>query len=96
MDVLESKYVLSMILYLDRMSPVLKSDLYHDIARGSGMASKIEDLRALGLIEVYCTARTTANVIVITDKGRKVADQIRALVDLIDDENSNMDNKFRR
>ena len=84
MDLIESKYVLSMILYLDRMSPVLKSDLYHDIARGSGMLNKIDELRELGILEIYCTARTNTNVIVITDKGRTVAERIRDLIKSIE------------
>lgn len=83
MDLIESKYVLSMILYLDKMSPVLKSDLYHDIARGSGMLNKIDDLRDLGILEIYCTARTNTNVIVITEKGRMVAGKIRDLIEYI-------------
>lgn len=84
--IMEGKYMLSMILYLDRMSPVLKSDLYNDISRGAGMPGKIDDLRKMGLLEVYYTARTTANVIVITDKGRKVAKAIRDLMDIIENE----------
>ena len=83
---MEGKYMLSMILYLDKMSPVLKSDLYNDISRGAGMPGKIDDLRKLGLLEVYYTARTTANVIVITEKGRKVAAKIRELMDTIENE----------
>ncbi|MBE6524742.1 MAG: hypothetical protein E7Z65_07760 [Thermoplasmata archaeon] len=83
MDLIESKYVMSMILYLDRMSPVLKSDLYHDIARGSGMLNKIDELRELGILEIYCTARTNTNVIVITGKGRMVARRIRDLIESI-------------
>jgi len=83
---MEGKYMLSMILYLDKMSPVLKSDLYNDISRGAGMPGKIDDLRKLGILEVYYTARTTANVIVITDKGRKVAKAIRDMMDLIENE----------
>ena len=83
---MEGKYMLSMILYLDKMSPVLKSDLYNDISRGAGMPGKIDDLRKLGLLEVYYTARTTANVIVITEKGKKVAAKIRELMDTIENE----------
>ena len=66
------------------MSPVLKSDLYNDISRGSGMPGKIEALQKMGLLEIYYTARTTANVIVITDKGKKVASVIRDMLNIID------------
>ena len=83
-DLIEGKYMLSIILYLDRMSPVLKSDLYNDVSRGSGMPGKLESLRRLGIIEIYYTARTTANVIVITEKGRMVARMIREMLDTIE------------
>ena len=86
MDAIEGKYVLSLILYLDKMSPVLKSDIYNDISRSGGMVDKIENLRKLGILEIYHTARTVSNVIVITDKGRKVAERIREMLRAIEGE----------
>ena len=83
---LESKYVLSLILYLDRMSPVVKSDIYNDVARSASMIEKIDELRRLGVIQIYRTTHTNTNVVVITDKGRRVAAYIRQLLDLIDGE----------
>ena len=85
-DSMEGKYMLSIVLYLDKMSPVLKSDLYNDVSRGSSMPDKIETLRKLGILEIYYTARTTANVLVITDKGRRVASIIRSMMDIIENE----------
>ena len=85
---IEGKYMLSLILYIDRMSPVLKSDVYNDVSRSAGMPDKIETLRRLGLIEVYHTARTTANVIVITDKGRRTAQGIRKLIEVVESDRS--------
>ena len=84
MDAIEGKYVLSLILYLDRMSPVLKSDIYADISRSAGMIRKIDDLQNLWIIQIYHTARTNTNVIVITDKGRTVAERIRDLIKSIE------------
>lgn len=83
---IESKYILSLILYLDRMSPTVKSDIYSDISRSATMPDKIETLHKLGLIQIYKTAHTNTNVVVITDKGRRVADKIRELVDVIEAE----------
>ena len=81
---LEGKHVMSIILYLDRMSPVLKSDLYNDISRAATMADKLDDLRSLGIIEIYWTVKANSNVIVITDKGRRVASVIREMTDVVD------------
>ena len=83
---LEGKYVLSLILYLDKMSPVVKSDIYNDIARSSGMSKKIDDLYRLGIVEIYLTAHTNTNVVVITDKGREVAALIRNIFNIIETE----------
>jgi len=82
-DSLEGKYVLTLILYLDKMSPVLKSDIYNDISRGAGMVEKLNDLQRLGIIEIYHTARTVSNVIVITDKGRKIAAIINEMLETL-------------
>ena len=81
---LEGKHMLTMIVYLSRMSPVLKSDIYNDVARSAGIAAKLEDLRDMGIIEIYCTGRTNNNVIVMTEKGRKVARKLEALISLIE------------
>ena len=66
------------------MSPVLKSDIYADISRSAGMIRKIDDLQNLWIIQIYHTARTNTNVIVITDKGRTVAERIRDLIKSIE------------
>lgn len=85
MESLESKYIMSLILYLDRMSPTVKSDIYNDVSRSATMPGKIDTLEKLGLIQVYRTAHTNTNVVVITDKGRSVAGKIRELVELIEE-----------
>ena len=82
---LEEKHVLSILLYLDRMSPVMKSDIYNDISRASTMSAKLDDLRGLGLIEFYATVRASTNIVVITDKGRAVAALIKDIVGVIED-----------
>jgi len=84
MDSIESKYMLSLILYLDRTSPTVKSDIYNDVSRSATMPGKIDALIDMGLIQVYRTAHTNTNVVVITDKGRKVAEKIRELLDVIE------------
>ncbi len=83
---LEGKHVLSLIVYLDSVSPVVKSDIYNDISRSVNMASKLNDLYYMGLIEVYGTGRTNTNVIVITDKGREVAKMIKQILEVIEGE----------
>ena len=93
-EILEGKYVLRILLYLDKMSPVLKTDIYNDLSRSAGMSDKIEELHQLGLLEMYSTSRANACVVVITDKGRKVVEIIREMVEMVDQEEEK--EKFRR
>jgi len=85
MDKLESMYVLRMILYISRMSPVTKSDIYNNVARHSRMPEKIGYLEEMGLVKIYHTGKTNSSVIVITDRGRAVADLITEIVDIIEE-----------
>ncbi|MBE6518629.1 MAG: hypothetical protein E7Z70_03690 [Thermoplasmata archaeon] len=86
LEKLEGKHVMSMILFIDSMSPVVKSDIYNSISRSANVVSKLDDLRDMGLIEMYHTGRTNMSVIVITDKGKRVASIIRQMIDTIDSE----------
>lgn len=81
---LEGKHMLTLILYLDSLSPVVKSDVYNDISRSVNMASKLNDLYEMGIIEIFGTGRTNTNVILITEKGRKAARMIRELIGIIE------------
>ncbi|MBE6519317.1 MAG: hypothetical protein E7Z70_07295 [Thermoplasmata archaeon] len=83
-QILEGKHVLTLILYIDAMSPVLKSDIYNNVSRSGGMVEKIEDLVELGLVKVYCTARTNSQILVITEKGKLVAGLIREIVGTVE------------
>ncbi len=84
MQKLEGKHMLTLILYLDSLSPVVKSDVYNDISRSVNMASKLNDLYEMGIIEIFGTGRTNTNVILITEKGRKAARTIRELIGIIE------------
>ena len=48
------------------------------------MPNKIQELYDLGLLDIFYTGRTNTNVIIITEKGRRVADRIMQLVELIE------------
>ena len=82
--VLEQKHMLTLILYLDEMSPVLKTDIYNDVSRCSNMTQKLDDLEGLGLIATYYTGRTNSHIMMITEKGRLVADCIREIRGIIE------------
>ena len=88
---MEGKYVMSILCYINSMSPVVKSDVYNNISRANNMANKIKDLEELGLIRIYKTTKTNTNVIVVTPKGKKVANQIMLMVNTIETESPDLD-----
>ena len=82
---LEGKHMLSLILYLDNMAPVIKTDVYNDVARSSSMLTRIDDLEAMGLVRIYPTGRTNNKVVTMTDKGREVAKTIRKMLEVVEE-----------
>ncbi len=70
LDILGSKHMLTTLLYVNRMSPVLKSDIYNNVSKCSNMSEKVHTLHSLGLVDIYRPIRTRTNVVVITEKGR--------------------------
>jgi len=83
LEVLSEKHVMECLLYIENMQPVLKSDIYNNITRSDGMVRKLNDLRELGLIEIYETARFNSNVIILTSKGRSTAEAIRHMIGIV-------------
>ena len=81
---LEGKHVLTLLLYLNSVSPVTKTDIYNNVARHANMLPKLQDLYEMGLIDIYETGRTDSNIIIITEKGRRAAGIIHELVSVIE------------
>ena len=85
-QILEGVHVLSLLIFVNSMSPVIKTDIHAHVSRCAGMNDKIDDLVGLGLLKVYHTARNNTNIVVITEKGREVAKRLQEIVDYIDGE----------
>lgn len=84
LEKLSSKHMLTTLLYVAKMSPVMKSDIYNDVSRCSNMAQKIDTLYSMGLINIYQAVRTKSNIVVITERGRRVAESIEEMIDVIE------------
>ena len=84
LDKLSSRHVMSTLLYVAKMSPVMKSDIYSNVSRCSNMSEKIDILYDMGLIDVYYAARTRSNIVVITPKGIRVAEYIEEIISLVE------------
>ncbi|MBE6524389.1 MAG: hypothetical protein E7Z65_05925 [Thermoplasmata archaeon] len=83
---LDRKHMLTILVYLKHHRPAIKTEIYSNISRNSGMADKLETLHKLGLIGMYTTFETTTTYIILTDKGERVATLIEDMLDEIDRE----------
>ena len=84
LDKLQQKHVMAILLYVAKMSPVMKTDIYSNVSRCSSMAEKIDTLYSMGLVDIYHAARTNSEIVVATERGKRVAEQIEAIVDIIE------------
>ena len=81
---LEGKHMLSLIIYINRMSPVIKSDILNNVTRCSSLNEKLDDIEHLGMIKTYRLARSNTIVYVATPKGKEVTRILDDLLDVID------------
>ena len=82
LNILEEKHMLTMIEYIDRRSPLLKSDIYEAISHSSGMNRKLKELEDLGIITTY--QAQGLSTMAITEKGSRIAGIIRSISDTIE------------
>ena len=84
LDKLQQKHVMAILLYVAKMSPVMKTDIYSNVSRCSSMADKIDTLYSMGLVDIYHAARTNSEIVVATEKGKRVAEHIETIIDIIE------------
>lgn len=82
---LESKHMLSILLFLLENGNITKMDLYNAVSKNPRMPEKLEELVDLGLITVDIEERTC--YVDLTSKGREVAEHVKAIAILSDDRN---------
>ena len=83
LGILEEKHILSIIEYVDAHSPCMRTDVYREISRTATMSKKLDELKGLGLIDYRHLNAPSIDLIVITDKGRKVAGMVRSMSDIL-------------
>lgn len=72
--ILESKYNLTILLFIYQKGTTSKMDLYNNISRNPRMPEKLKELEGLDLLTVDTFERTSR--ISLTDKGTKVAQKV--------------------
>lgn len=76
---LESKHMLSILLFLLENGNCTKMDLYNAVSKNPRMPEKLEELADIGLVTVNMEDRTC--YVDLTDKGRAVAEHVKAIAD---------------
>lgn len=79
---LEGPNGLSLLLYLDENSPVMKSDIYRDVSKSETMTRRMDRMRELGLIDIRYTGYLNAYAVSLTVKGKAVVRRIRGLLEV--------------
>lgn len=76
-SILEEKHMVSIIMYLAENDGCKKTDLYSGVSRNGRMPLKLEMLEDAGIITMDRGSKTV--LIRMTEVGREVAGQLRAL-----------------
>ena len=76
-DVLDSRHIMAVILFLHENGPSRKVDIYENVSRNSNMPDKIEALKGYGIVAE--TASASGVTLALTDSGRAVANMLLSI-----------------
>ena len=82
LDVIDSKHIMSILLFILRNGAVTKTVLYEKVCRNPNMPQKLEGLEEAGLI-MQMGAGNRSTLIDLTTKGEKVARAIESLDNIL-------------
>ena len=78
-EAIESKHMMSMILYLYENGPRRRMDIYQNVARNSNMPSKIEYLKGCGIL-----IEDKSSHLSLSDSGRIIAKLLQCVEGILD------------
>ncbi len=81
---LDADDMMSILAYLNENQPVSKSDIYSDVSRNPGMEDKLATLHEMGLIDMIGTPESSTTYVLLTKKGKVVANRIDMIIDIIE------------
>ena len=76
-DVLDSKHMMGIILFLHENGPSRKVDIYENVSRNANMPEKLEVLMDSGIIEA--TPSVNGVILALTDSGTAVANMLLSI-----------------
>ena len=78
--ILESRHVMSLLVFLRDRGPTNKMDIYETVARGPNMSEKLEVLESMGILRMEKSGKT---IVSLTETGEEVADHLKAVMSLM-------------
>ena len=84
LNILDRNHMLSILVFLKHNRPAIKSDILNSVSHSRSIKDKLDELRDIGLIEIYSDRNGGKSFIVLTDKGEKVAKMVDDLIDEIE------------
>ena len=81
LEILGSKHVIPMILFIRETDGCRKTDIYQNVSRNAKMPDYIRSLQEIGIVEI--SEGNGSSVINLTDKGKTIADLLGQISELI-------------
>lgn len=78
--VLESRHVMSLLVFLRDKGPTNKMDIYESVARGPNMSEKLDALESMGILRMEKGGKTMVS---LTETGEEVADHFKVVMSLM-------------
>ena len=82
--ILESANSVDILLYVNDHPLCLKSEIYRNVSRNAHTRELMDTLHSEGLLSMEPTGHGNAHVLELTDKGRRVADLLLSLEEVLD------------
>ena len=81
---LESANTVDILLYVHVHPLCLKSEIYRNVSRNAHTRELMDTLHSEGLLSMEPTGHGNAHILELTDKGRRVADLLIRLEEVLD------------
>lgn len=78
---IDSKHMMSVILFLHENGPSRKTDIYQQVCRNASMPAKFKQMIDCGILTENCVGNITT--FDLTESGRKVAEHLQSIESLI-------------
>ena len=78
---IDSKHMMSVILFIHENGPSRKMDIYQQVCRNANMPAKFQQMVDCGILTENCVGNITT--FDLTESGKKVAEHLQSIESLI-------------